>query len=115
LGIDTCVETSGAGCIDDVYRLARLTRLFLWDIKAIEPITDEQLKKLKMAESAGAKIRLRSVLVQRVNAELLRERLLQTAGKLEDCKSVELLPYNVFAPAKASGARNGFLLPVEGR
>ena len=113
MGIDTCVETSGAGTISDVRRLAKMTRLFLWDIKAAAPIADGQMEKLTAAEASGSKIRLRSVLVKGVEEELLRKRLCQAARKLADCRGVELLPHNVLAKAKISGSRNGFLLPIE--
>ncbi|MBL8027105.1 MAG: radical SAM protein [Fibrobacteres bacterium] len=98
-GINTCVETSGAGTSEAVRQLARHTDLFLWDVKFTEPDVVLPIDKLRAVESAGAGIRLRTVLVPGIDEEAVRTKLLGAARQLSNCEYVELLPYNELSGA----------------
>lgn len=99
-GLHTCVETSGAGRLCDLERLAFQTDIFLWDVKFADESAEAPMEKLKAIEKTKAKIWLRSVLLQGANAQTLKERLQITARAVKSCERIEILPFNALAEAK---------------
>lgn len=114
---DTC------GCFDPSYllRAVPLCDIFLWDIKDTDPQRHRRytgaelspiLDNLYHADSLGARIRLRCVLVNGVNTdEAHYRRVNEIALSLHNCDGIDVLPYHAYAGAKAT-----FLgLPDNGR
>ncbi len=93
-GLNTCVETSGSGSIADIRAIAPYTDLFLWDVKFTDAETTAPIEALHIAENAGSRIWLRSVLLPGADETLLRKRLLAAASGLKSCDYVEILPFN---------------------
>jgi pyruvate formate lyase activating enzyme len=124
-GINTAVETCG---YYDVTDAVPYTDLFLWDIKdtdgarhkkntgrSNEPVFENLFK----ADMAGAKIRLRCILVNGVNTdEKHYKAVAELMKKLRNCTGADVLPYHAYGGSKAEltgGTDNGdkALIPTE--
>ena len=119
-GISTAVETCGCVSEDVLRAVIPYTDLFLWDIKDTNAerhkkytgVSNEKIiSNLKMADSLGAKIRLRCIVVNGVNTDIEHyERLADLANSLENCEGIELIPYHAYGGSKAKllgGEDNG--------
>ena len=109
-GITTAVETCGEFSYAFVPLLAKVTDLFLWDVKD----TDEErhmaytgvsnrriLENLKLCDRVGGKTRLRCILVNGVNTvESHYEALAELYLSLSHCEGVEFLPYHAYSGSK---------------
>lgn len=107
-GINTAVETCG---FYDVTAAVPFTDLFLWDIKD----TDEGrhikntgasnkpvLENLMKADGAGAKTRLRCILVNGVNTdEKHYKSVAEIMKSLRNCMGADVLPYHAYGGSKA--------------
>lgn len=107
-GINTAVETCG---YYDVTDAVPYTDLFLWDIKDTDearhkkntgcrnkPVIDD----LFAADKAGAKIRLRCILVNGVNTdETHYKNVAALMKKLRNCVGADILPYHAYGGSKA--------------
>ncbi|MBQ4112962.1 MAG: glycyl-radical enzyme activating protein [Clostridia bacterium] len=109
-GITTALETCGEFPYAFVPLLAKVTDLFLWDVKDTD---DERhktytgvsnrriLDNLKLCDRVGGKTRLRCILVAGVNTvESHYEALAELALSLSHCEGVEFLPYHAYAGSK---------------
>lgn len=107
-GINTAVETCG---FFDVSAAVPFTDLFLWDIKDTD---DERHKKytgrsnesiignLYKADRAGAKTRLRCILVNGVNTDAEHyKKVAEIKRSLRGCTGVDVLPYHAYGSSKA--------------
>lgn len=116
-GINTAVETCG---FYDVTAAVPFTDLFLWDIKD----TDEGrhikntgasnkpvLENLMKADGAGAKTRLRCILVNGVNTdEKHYKSVAEIMKSLRNCTGADVLPYHAYGGSKnelTGGPDNG--------
>lgn len=124
-GINTAVETCG---YYDVTAALPYVDLFLWDIKDTD---DERHKKntgvsnrriienLLKADRAGAKLRLRCILVNGVNTDDEHyKNVFEIASALKGCVGVDVLPYHAYGGSKAEliGAadrQNKALIPTD--
>lgn len=109
-GISTAIETSGCFDTEILRDIVPLCDLFLWDVKD----TDSErhlkytgkdnrliLENLYMADSLGAKTRLRCILVNEVNTnETHYEKVADIACELQGCEGVEFLPYHPYGTSK---------------
>ena len=114
MGISTAVETCGYTSRELLRQAVPHTDLFLWDVKhtdsaehqkrtgvPLEPI----LENLHLADSMGASIRLRCILLSGINANPKHYgNLRQLASELRNCEGVEFLPYHAYGSAKAEAA-----------
>lgn len=111
-GLHVVVETSGA-CDPEILRAAvPLVDEFYWDIKHTDPEKHRQytgadnaliLDNLALADSLGAKTRLRCLLVGGVNTEDGHwERVAKIYHGLSHCTGVELLRYHPMGGSKAA-------------
>ena len=107
-GIGTATETCG---FYDVTDAVPYTDLFLWDLK---DTNDERHKKytgvsnriiienLFKADEAGAKIRLRCILVNGINTDAEHYKAVANiAARLKNRVGVDILPYHAYGGAKA--------------
>ena len=111
-GISTAVETCGYVSSDTVRKAVPLVDVFLWDIKDTDPVRHERytgkgneriIENLFVADSLGAKTRLRCILVSGVNTEREHyKRIADLYHRLTGCEGVELLPYHSYGGAKAA-------------
>ena len=109
-GITTALETCGEFPYVFVPLLAKVTDLFLWDVKdtdeerlrAFTGVSNRQiLKNLRLCDRVGGKTRLRCILVAGVNTvESHYEALAELALSLCHCEGVELIPYHAYAGSK---------------
>lgn len=110
-GINTAVDTCGVFDPRYLEEIVPLTDLFLWDVKDTDP---ERLKKytgadcslilsnLKLADSLGARIRLRCILVNGVNADARHyEQVRRIARTLSNYDGTDVLPYHAYGGSKA--------------
>ena len=120
-GIGTAVDTCGFFGKDLLERAVPLTDLFLWDIKDTDDGrhvkytgagTGRIAENLEYADSLGARIRLRCILVNGVNTnDLHYENLRRTAESLHNPDGIDIIPYHAY-----SGTKSVFLgLPDSGR
>ena len=89
-----------------------LPDLFLWDIKDTDPNRHQQytgvsneriLENLRLADSMGAKTRIRCILVNGVNTEMPHyEKIAEIYHMLRHCEGVEFLPYHSFGGTKSA-------------
>lgn len=111
-GLSTAVETCGYADFDDILRAIPYTDLFLWDIKDTDEKRHRQyvgasnslvLENLARADGHGARIRLRCIIVNGVNAcEEHYRGIAEIARSLSGCEGVELIPYHAYAGTKAT-------------
>lgn len=110
-GINTAVETCGYADPDLIRRALPYVDTFLWDIKDTDDIRHRRytgvsneliLKNLKMINEAGARIRLRCIIVNTVNAERKHyENIARIACEIKNPDGVDLLPYHAYGGSKA--------------
>lgn len=110
-GIHTTVETCGYFDSDILDSAVKQTDLFLWDIKDTDcerhkkytGVSNEKIiKNLILADSMGAKTRVRCILVNGVNTdEQHYENVFKLVSKLKNCEGVEFIPYHAFGSGKA--------------
>lgn len=109
-GIHTAVETCGFFPPNILSRATTLTDLFLWDLKDTDPerhqkntgASNEQIiSNLILADSLGAKTRIRCILVNGVNTNALHyQRITEIVRKRKHCEGVEFIPYHSYGGAK---------------
>ena len=110
-GLHTVLETCGYADPETVEGAIPLTDLFLWDVKDTNAARHERftgvsnetvLRNLALADSLGAKTRLRCILVNGVNTDEEHYRgIAEIAASLSNCEGVELLPYHAYGGTKA--------------
>lgn len=122
-GIHTCLETSGFASQEVVREAAKQTDIFLFDIKATDDRSHEELtgvpfepikKNLFLLDSLGKKIILRCPLVPAVNTDSAHiERLARIAASLDNLIEVNVMAYHILGSGKygALGMKN----EMEGR
>ena len=112
VGINTAVETCGFADFEAVLRALPHTDLFLWDVKdtdserhkAFTGVDNARItENLRRADSLGARIRLRCILVGGVNTcEAHYIALGQLSASLSNCEGVEFIPYHAYGGSKAT-------------
>ena len=119
-GITTAVETCGFFPETYLKRLVPLTGVFLWDFKDSNPERhlnntgvplDKILKNLKLADSMGANIRLRCILIRGVNTEPEHAKaILELADSLDNLSGIDLIKYHPMGKSKYEqlGEENSF-------
>lgn len=108
--INTAVETCGYFKSDILKKAVSVTDIVLWDIKDTNAKRHKQntgvdneliLKNLFLADSLGAKILLRCILLNGVNTnDEHYQNIADIARKLKNLQGVEFLPYHTFGDAK---------------
>ena len=111
-GYRTALETCGYGDSDLIVAAVPFVDLFLWDIKDTDEARhlaytggslDVILSNLRAADKAGARIRLRCILVNGVNTEEEHyDRVAALALSLSRPTAVEILPYHAYGGSKAT-------------
>ncbi len=109
--INTAVETCGCFSPDVLKKAVPLVDLFLWDIKDTDPERHRKyvgvdnkiiLENLSLADSLGAKMRIRFILVNGVNTHKEHyENVLNIVRDLKHCEGVEFMPYHSYGGSKA--------------
>lgn len=110
-GIGTAIETCGYFSEALIETLAPLVDLFLWDFKDSNPerhrrntgVSNELiLSNLHRLDRAGARIRLRCIIVKGINAEWAHYHAIAAlARSLKGCEGVDLLAYHPYGGSKA--------------
>ena len=110
-GLYTAVETSGYVDAELLRRAIPFTDLLLWDLKDTDGKRHRQytggdleeiLENLRLADTMGAKTRLRCILVRGVNTDDAHaKRIAEIFGGLAHCEGVELIPYHAYGVSKA--------------
>ena len=110
-GYTTAVETCGMVSAERISRAVPVTDLFLWDIKDTDPARHRQytgasnaqiLRNLLLADTLGARTRLRCILISGVNMHQSHyDSLLEILRKLRHCEGVEFMPYHSYGGSKA--------------
>ncbi len=119
--VSTAVDTCGFFPGDLLGETVPLTDLFLWDLKDTDPARHKRytgaelspiIDNLRLADSLGAKIRLRCILVNGVNTEERHyEAVRRIASSLHNLAGIDVIPYHAY-----SGAKSTYLgLPDSGR
>ncbi len=111
-GIHTAVETCGYFTTDILNRVVPLTDLFLWDVKDTDSqrhkeytgVSNERIiHNLILADSLGAKTRIRCPLINGVNTD---EQHYKNVGgivsQLKNCEGVEFIPYHSYGGVKTA-------------
>lgn len=119
-GFHTAVETCGYADADIILNAAPYVDLFLWDIKDTNDARHRQytgvsnrriLENLLLVNETNAGIRLRCILVNRVNTdELHYSAIAGIAKRINNFDGVEILPYHAYGGKKAvflGGTDNG--------
>lgn len=111
-GVSTVVETCGYANDDWIERAIPYTDLFLWDIKDTDGERHKKytggtlrmiIDNLKRVDAAGAKTRLRCILINGINTEEEHYRAVaKLARSLKGCEGVEWIPYHAYGGAKAT-------------
>ena len=111
-GISTAVETCGCFDASLLAKAVPFTDLFLWDLKDTNSDRHTRytgasnkhiLKNLALADSLGARIRLRCILVSGVNTAPEHYRQIALiASSLSHLDGVELIPYHAYGGSKAT-------------
>ena len=110
-GLSVAVETCGYAESDIIRDSLPYVDTFLWDIKD----TDEErhkhytgvsnkviLDNLTLANEAGARIRLRCILVNGVNTEPEHyRRIVELAASIKNLDRVEIIPYHAYGGSKS--------------
>ena len=110
LGSDAAVETCGEFPYAFVPLLAKVTDLFLWDVKdtdddrhkAYTGVSNQRiLENLRRVDALGGRTRLRCILVNGVNTdEAHYAALAELAMGLSHCEGIEFLPYHAYGGSK---------------
>ena len=107
--IHTAVETTGYGSSQALLRLAAVTDLFLYDLKAMDDETHRRytgvsnrriLENLRFLCAEGSNIQTRVPCIPGVNDSEEQIRALAETAADAGVRSLALLPYNSAAPAK---------------
>lgn len=111
-GFTTAVETCGFFDEKLLADAVSVTDLFLWDVKDTDSARHKRytgvsnepiLKNLALADSLGAKIRLRCILVAGVNTDREHyQKIASLAATLSGLDGVDLIPYHAYAGSKAT-------------
>ncbi len=111
-GIHTAIETCGFFPSNILNRAVTLTDLFLWDIKDTDSYRHKEytgasnekiISNLMIADSLGAKTRVRCILINGVNTDQQHyENIAVIVAQLKHCEGVEFLPYHSFGGAKSA-------------
>lgn len=114
--INTAVETCGYFPSEILRQAIPLTDLFLWDIKDTNSqrhmeytgvSNEEILLNLILADSLGAKTRLRCILVNGVNTDREHyQKLVDILSELTNCEGVEILAYHSYGGSKSLALSN---------
>lgn len=109
-GITTVIETCGVFDSSLLPEIIPLTDLFLWDVKDTDDTRHRAntgvpvgpvLANLRLADSLGARTRLRCILLQGVNLnEEHLARISELYHSLKNCEGIELLPYHTYGDSK---------------
>ena len=109
-GINTALETSGVFAEKYIPQLTQTVDIFLWDYKDSNPLrlyenTGGNLEKiesnLKLADSLGAKIRLRCILVHGINTKKSHaEKIRELALSLKNLDGIDLIKYHPMGQSK---------------
>ena len=109
--LNTAAETCGYFDPSLIPDAVRYTDLFLWDIKDTNAARHEKytgkrnekiLENLRSADAAGAKIRLRCILVNGVNTDPAHySRVAELMRQLKNCAGADILPYHAYGGSKA--------------
>lgn len=109
-GINTALETSGMFAEKYLPQLAETVDMFLWDYKdsnssRLYENTGGNLdvieNNLRLADSLGAKIRLRCILIHGVNTERAHaEKIRELAGNLKNLNGIDLIRYHPMGQSK---------------
>ncbi len=109
-GINTALETSGMFAGKYLPQLAETVDTFLWDYKDSDPArlfenTGGNLSmienNLRKADSLGAEIRLRCILIHGINTENSHaEKIKELAGTLKNLKGIDLIKYHPMGQSK---------------
>lgn len=111
-GLSTAVETCGYAQARDLLAALPYVDLFLWDVKDTDEERHKQytgvsnrriLENLRILNEAGARIRLRCILVNGVNTdEAHYSRVARLASTLHHGEGVEWIPYHAYGGTKAT-------------
>ena len=109
-GINTALETSGMFDPKYLPQLAETVDTFLWDYKDSNPSrlyenTGANLNtienNLRLADSLGASIRLRCILIHGINTEISHaEKIKELAGTLKNLDGIDLIKYHPMGQSK---------------
>lgn len=110
-GIPTAMETCGYADTAVLEKILPFVDLFLWDVKdtdsarhkAYTGVSNEQiLQNLQTADRAGARTRLRCILVNGVNTDRKHYKsIADLARTLRHTEGVEFLPYHAYGGTKS--------------
>lgn len=111
-GLSTAVETCGYGDPETFRAAVPLVNLFLWDIKDTDRerhraftgvYNDLILSNLTLVAKAGARVRVRCILVNGVNTNTAHYRAVaEIAASVQNLDGVELIPYHAYGGGKAT-------------
>ncbi len=114
--LSTVVETCGYADADILRAAVPYVDLFLWDVKDTDDERHKHytgvsnrriLKNLRLVDGAGAKTRLRCILVNGINTnETHYKKIAKLARELKHCEGVEFIPYHAYGGAKATHLGN---------
>ena len=120
-GIGTAVETCGYFDEGILEAAVPLCDIFLWDIKDTDPerhkkytgVSNEKIiKNLLLADSLGARTRIRCIIVGDVNADEAHcKAVAEIYHRLNHCEGVELMPYHSYGGAKVEALGMKFTEP----
>ena len=109
-GINTAIETTGVFAEKYLPQLVETVDTFLWDYKDSNPSrlhenTGADLniieKNLRLADSLGANIRLRCILIHGINTERAHaEKIRELAGTLKNLNGIDLIKYHPMGQSK---------------
>lgn len=109
-GIHTAIDSCGYFPAEILKHAVPLTDLFLWDIKDTDSQRHEEytgvsneriIRNLKLADSMGARTRIRCILVNGVNTtEKHYHDIAEIYHQLKNCEGVEFIPYHSFGGTK---------------
>lgn len=110
-GISAAVETCGYADADVIRAAIPFVDLFLWDVKDTDGerhrrftgVTNQPiLQNLRLADSLGARIRLRCILVNGINTRREHyEKIAELAASLHNLDGVDLIPYHAYGGTKS--------------
>ena len=119
-GLNTAVETCGYVDAEFLLKTIPFVDLFLWDLKDTNATRHKKytgvdnkkiLDNLALANSSGANIRLRCILINGINTdEQHYNNVAKIASSLSNCQGVEFIPYHAYGGAKQTfigGRDNG--------
>ncbi len=111
LGFSTAVETCGFADTDILLKATEFVDLFLWDIKDTNDLRHKEytgvsnqliLENLKAINEKNAKIRLRCILVNGVNTDMVHyENIVSIAKTINNLDGVEFIPYHSYSGTKS--------------